>query len=327
MSPTGKKRSVWILALLMAMTVVTTLLGPSAAGKLRATVHWAFAPLGDAGMYLTTRVKRLTQPPPRIEPDRAERLVERNEILQRQVRFLESQLRRTQQTMRSGRGVFSKYFDPRSGVPVQCVAARVVAADSMPYGWTRIVNAGHRRGATNGAFVTQRRLLTDRAEPMGDNQLVLGASALAGRIMESGPFTARLQLVTDAGFEIRSQVHRVIDPRRPRVIQAGDQMVQLTAANDAPIDVMAFGDGAVGLIVPEVRKVHNIRVGDVLQVRPDIGALPAPVQIGRVVEVVDDARHAGMVQLHVRPAVDFPSLRDVFIVVPTAGKLQSKGGR
>jgi cell shape-determining protein MreC len=327
MPPAGKNHTVWLLVVLMAISVATTLLGPSAAGKLRAMVHWAFAPLGDAGMYLTTNVKKLTQPRPHVEPDRAETILEENEALRRKVQYLESQLLQAQRTLQGGRGVFSRLFHPSRAVPVRLIPARVVAGDSMPYGWTRIVNAGTRRDAVRGAYVTQRRVQTDRAEPLGENHPVLSTAGLVGRIVESGPFTARVQMVTDAGFDVRSEVHRVIDPQNPRMIQAGDQMVRLQPSNNAPIDATAFGDGAAGLIVPEVRKVHNIRPGDVLQVRPDVGALPAPALIGTVTDVVDDAEHAGMVRLIVRPAVDLPSLRDVYIVVPSADRLEKKGGR
>jgi len=327
MASTGKNHTVWILIVLTSISVATTLLGPSVAEKLRSMVHWAFAPLGDAGMYLTTGVKRLTQPQPHVEPNRAEQLLEDNEVLHRRVQYLESQLRQTHRTIRGGRGVFSRLFHPSEAVPVRLVPARVVAGDSMPYGWTRIINAGDRRDAVRGAYVTQRRAQTDRAEPLGVNHPVLCTEGLAGRILESGPFTARVQLVVDSGFEVRSQIRRVIDPQNPRLIQAGDQLVRLSDDNNEPIDVVAFGDGAAGLIVPEVRKVHNIHPGDVLQVRPDVGALPAPALIGTVVNVSDDAEHVGMVRLYVRPAVDLPSLRDVYIVVPTADKLVKEGGQ
>lgn len=327
MSSAGKNHIVWILVVLMAISVATTLLGPSAAGKLRAMVHWAFAPLGDAGMYLTTNVKQLTRPRTIVKQDRAEQLLEDNEALRRKVQYLESELHRATQTLQSGRGVFSRLFRPSRAVPVRLVPARVVAGDSMPYGWTRILNTGRRNDAEKGAFVLQCRVQTDRAEPFGKKYPVLSTAGLVGRIIESGPFTARVQFVIDAGFDVRGQIHRVIDPRNPRLIQANDQLVRLRDANNVPVDVTAFGDGAVGLVVPEVRKVHSIRPGDVLQVRPDVGALPAPAIIGTVTDVLDDAEHAGMVQLRVRPAVDFPSLREVFVVVPKADKLTRKGGR
>lgn len=329
MPPTGNKsRSAWILAILLAIAGVTTLLGPAAAGRMRAMVHWAFAPLGDAGMYLTARVKQATLPTPPLEPRRAEQLRDENEALRRQVLYLESRLRQTQEILQGAKGVFSRYFHPAADVPVQLIPARVVAGDSLPYGWTRILNVGQRRGATPGTCVTQRKILTDRTVGIGENHPVLSTAGLVGRILESGPFTARVQLVTDAGFETLAQIRRVIDPRNPRLIQSGDQMVRLDESNNAPIDVVAFGDGATGLTVPEVRKVHDIRPGDVLQVRPD-AALPAPVLIGTIAEVLDDAAHVGMASLRVRPAVDLPSLREVYVVVPAFdnGKTAPKGER
>jgi cell shape-determining protein MreC len=321
-----KSTSGWVLALLMALAVVTTLLGPAAAGRLRATVHWAFAPLGDVGMYLTTTVKHSTRPSPNLTREQAEHLREQNDELRRKLQTVETEALYWKRVAQNGRVIFSELFGPRRDAPVRLIAARVVIGDSMPYGWTRIVNVGRRQGAADGMYVTQRRLLTDRSETLPANLAVLSGTTVVGRLLESGPFTARLQMVVDRGFQTPAQVLRVIDPAQPRLVLHQDQTTRLMEDINEPIEVVAFGDGSPLLFVPEVRKTHGIQAGDILQMRPYVGALPEPVEIGRVTHVMDDAKNAGMVELKIKPSADLPSLRDVYIVVPKLDRLQPQGG-
>ncbi len=313
-----------LLAVLMLAACVTSLLGPKTAGKLRSMVHWAFAPLGDAGMYLTTRIKQSTAVTVDISPDQARRLKKTNRELLRRINTLETEVMNWKRATWNGKGIYSSLFGPSSDTPVRLIPAFVVGADSMPYGWTRIINEGEKSGAGVNMYVTQRRIRTDRSKKLPTNLAVLSGTALAGRLTETGAFTARVQLITDAGFEIPSQVRRVLDRR---IVQDGDRMVPLEREINTPIKVRAFGDGANGLIVTEVRKVHNIRPGDVLQTRPDTGSLPVAVDIGTVEKVSDDPQHAGMVRLHVTPVVDLPAMYEVYIVVPGMARLGSEGRR
>ena len=316
-----------LLAVLMLASCVTSLLGPKTAGKLRSMVHWAFAPLGDAGMYLTTRIKQSTAVTVDISPDQARRLKKTNRELLRRINTLETEVMNWKRATWNGKGIYSSLFGPSSDTPVRLIPAFVVGADSMPYGWTRIINAGKKQGAEVNMYVTQRRIRTDRSKKLPTNLAVLSGTALAGRLTETGAFTARVQLITDAGFEISAQVRRVLNRKKPRLIRAGASMVQLKREINTPIEVRAFGDGANGLIVTEVRKVHNIRPGDVLQTRPDTGSLPVAVDIGTVEKVSDDPQHAGMVRLHVTPVVDLPAMYEVYIVVPGMARLGSEGRR
>ena len=315
------------LAVLLLASVVMTFLSPATAGKLRSMVHWAFAPMGDAGMYLTTKVKETTRPRETVTPEQAQQYKMENEDLNRQVRFLVARLKETNAGIAAGKTVISNLYGFRRDVPVRLIPARVVSGDSLPYGWTRLLNAGQKQSARPGQIVTTHFLSTDREETLPKNLSVLSGQALAGRLIESAPFTSRLQLLTDRGFTTTAQVKRIVNYSNPRTIQYRDRLARLNERINVPIEVIAVGDGGEGLIVHEVKKVHNVREGDKLQTRPDSPVLPVAVEIGTVTKVLDDPKHPGMVTLHVAPTADMPTLRDVFIVVPAVPGRNDKGGK
>ncbi len=315
------------LGVLLLASVIMTFLSPATAGRVRSMLHWAFAPMGDAGMYLTTRVKKSTRPTEPVTADQAKQYKTENEILNRQVRFLVSKLTVMNDQIVGSKTTISNLYGFHRDIPVRLIPGRVVSGDSLPYGWTRLLNAGEKQSAQPGQAVTTRILTTDREEKLPENLAVLSSQSLVGRLTESAAFTSRLQLVTDRGFTTTSQIARVIDPRNPRTVQHIDRLQTLTPLINRPVEVIAVGDGAGGLIVREVKKVHNIREGDKLQTRPDSPGLPVAVEIGTVSKVFDDPKHPGMMTLHVTPTSDLPALREVFIVVPKAGQSNSNGGR
>lgn len=309
-----------LAGVLMLAAGVLALLGPDAAVQLRSMCHWALAPLGDAGMYLTTSLKGQTRPAVDLTDEQAAALVRENEQLRSVVTTQREYLRRINRELQGGgrafRNVFSHAFGPNADVPVRLVAARAVATDSLPYGWTRVLNAGSRDHVQGGMLATQRLLLTDREKSLPENLAVLADSALIGRIIEAGAFTARLQLITDAGFATRAHVARVIDPGNPRQVQVNDRRQPLTPQINFAVEAYARGNGTGEMVCDPIPAVHNIRPGDVLQTRGDQALLPVPVAIGRVAAVEDDPEHAGMVIVRVAPLADLPAVRNVYIVVP-----------
>ncbi len=315
---------------LMLAAGVLALLGPDAADQLRSMVDWALAPLGDAGMYLTASVKHRTRPAPELTDAQAAALADENERLRGIVTTQREYLRQLAAQLHGGsrtyRRVFSAAFGPDADVPVRLVPARAVATDSLPYGWTRVLNAGSNDGVDGGMLATQRLILTDRRKQLPPNLAVLGDSALVGRIMESGAFTARLQLVTDANFSSRVHIARVIDPSSPREVQVDARRVTLTPQINYAIEAYARGNGAGLLVCDPIPAVHNVRPGDILQTRGRDALLPVPVVMARVTEVSDDPEHAGMVIVTAKPLADLASLRDVYIIVPRIRRPQSQQG-
>jgi cell shape-determining protein MreC len=319
-----------VAGIFMLGSAVLALLGPDAAAQLRSMVHWALAPLGDAGMYLTASVKRGTSPTPELTEAEVAEVAAENERLRAIVTTQREWLRRLNARVRGGEGtykrIFSRAFGPDEDIPVRLVAARTVATDSLPYGWTRVLNAGANDGVEDDMLATQRLLLTDRSKQLPPNLAVLSGAALVGRVLETGAFTARLQLVTDRAFAMRCHVGRVIDPANPRQVQIRARMMPLTPRINYPVEAYVHGDGASGLVCDPIPAVHNIKPGDIIQTRGDEALLPAAVVIGRVSEVENDPEHPGMVIVHARPLADLASLRDVYICVPRIRRPADRGG-
>lgn len=305
-----------ILTLLMAFSLAGALY-PPLVRPMRVAMQWLVTPLGDGLMYMTTAFNsRLAESiAPGIAPEDARRLQRENEGLRNRLLALEQQwqLRRQQES-----AMESLLYGPMHDFPCELIAARVVAADAMPYSGTRVINAGRRHGADAGMRVC--RVITDRSKALPPNLAAITASALAGRITESGAFTARLQLVTDANFTIRARIRRIIDPAKPRVIRvlmegrAAEET--LSEANNKPIETPVSGDGTGELIVPDVSKYHNIQPGDYLVTCGDEAFLPAEIGIGRVTRVVDNAKYKGMTTVYAKPLADLSTLRDVYVVLP-----------
>jgi cell shape-determining protein MreC len=165
--------------------------------------------------------------------------------------------------------------------------------------------------------VLARLLLTDRAKEMPPNLAVMSTSALVGRIESAGPFTARLLLLSDPSFTIRARILRRIDPARTRWVKvltkgaAADE--PLTEQNNAPVPVLAAGDGAGGLVA-DATTYANILPGDRLVTADDDPYLRREVRIGVVEEVVVRPENHQQVVVRVRPLEDLAALRDVYIL-------------
>lgn len=309
-----------LLVILMLLSLVTTLLGPAAAGVMRGPAMFVTAKLGDSLMYVTTTVRSevdsLTADT--ITQDEARRLKQANEGLQGQVNTLSAQLTDRLEQLRKIQQLKTLAFGPVEDIPCELIPARVVAGDSQVYGDSRLINT---RSTRAGLPVTTRQLLTDRSKAIQPARLAalclppnleaISSAALAGRIVESGAFSARLQLVTDRDFEIGARIRRRIALDHPDPSRR-----ELSDANIGLITVTARGDGRDGLTVADVKESDNVLSGDWLVTRSDDALLPAQIRIGEVVSVEGNPKKAGFVNLKVRPYVDVDSLREVFVVVP-----------
>lgn len=322
-----------VLAVLLMLSAVLTLLGASAGSRIRGMFHWALVPLGDAGTYLSTRFSKLTAPRADVSPHEATELAEDNEALLERNAALEAYLLRQEQMLRGGEEIYSRVFSaqfgPQTNVPVRLIGASVVAADALPYGLTRLVNAGNRQDVRDGLFVVKgahRLVVTDRSKRLPENLDVLCGSGLVGRVEESMEYSARVRLVSDAGFKIDAQIQRVVDPDRPRLIRRGASEEVLTPQNNSVVgDIYACGDGRGGMVATEVPAYHNILPGDLVLTSGSRSSLPMSVNIGRVTKVAPGA--AGFVTLSIQPDADLPSLREVYIVVPLWEAGRGKGDK
>lgn len=310
-----------VLALMLALSVATSLIGPRLARPLRSTASLLLAPIGDGPMYAVTELGRklAADTGNAVSPEEAKALRQENDYLARLAAYWQYErdsYRRRAELLAN----FQKMYGPAQDLACELIPARVVAGDALPYGQTRLVSPGARQGVRGGSMVTTRDLLTQRSKALPPRLAVVESNALVGRVADSGAFTASLQLLTDPGFKIRGRIRRVITGRNPRQITALEnnlpRKTTLTQANNDPIEVTANGDGTPRLIVKHVKEYDNVLPGDLLVTDTEAEGLPTEIYVGKVAEVAPDTKDSRRVTVYVEPAGDLANLRDVFILSP-----------
>jgi cell shape-determining protein MreC len=321
-----------LLIALICVSLAVSLLGPTASMYLRRLTGWAFAPFGDAGMYVVSVVDEsadeLTARP--LSGSEARRLRRRVEALQSQLENYRAALDDvTTRHRQKGRVLGALYRSQRKlfgavkpeEFPWELVSARIVGTDSLPYGSGRMLSAGQAAGVTDGTKVTTRVVLTNRSKAMvGEKLATISSEALAGEVIDSWAFGARLRLVTDRSFAVNALIRRVVDPNDPRtvtVVEEGNASKQKLTAGHPRVMVRAVGDGADGLVCHDVPEIHNVQPGDKLYTQESLYYLPARVRIGRVDRVERQLKNPSFVTVHVKPWADLQMLRNVYVVVPT----------
>ena len=310
-----------LLAILLALSVVGSVMGPQVARPLREAAGSFLSPLSDVPMWAVTRIGSRVSAPgqERITADEAARLRRRIDELQRTVaslRYLAELHRARGEDLAN----FQRMYGPTQDLACELIPARVVAAGSLPYDDTRMLARGSRRKIREGAAVTTRQLITNRSKALPPLLSVVNASFLVGRVTVSGAFTARLQLLTDRDFEIYARIRRVISSRPRDMVTVTDgklpRTAPLTPASNDPIEVIARGDGARYMVVRDVEEQHKVQEGDLLVTTTEHGDVPTEIHIGEVIEVRTDAKDARRVTLIVKPHADLENIRDVYIVSP-----------
>lgn len=314
-----------VLVALMLAAVVLSLLRGLAADPLRRIAGYALAPVGDAGMYLSTSLKSQLRQigGGGLTPEQADELRERIAALERQLISVESRNVRLHHFLETSRIISDMYAPTTSVLADRLIPARVVAGDALPYGQTRLGNAGRLAGVEPGSWVTTRLVLTDRAKALQKDLAAITPQALVGRTTEeTGAFTARIRLVTDRAFGMGATIKRKVDGRTIITDQDGSAVeARLTEDNNARIPVWVEGDGAGGMVVSEVTAYHNVQPGDWLMTTGDDHMLPIAIPIGRVEKVEPNPDDPQVVTLRVRASAELTALRDVYIIAPPPGRM------
>ncbi len=322
-----------ILVFLLVLSVASTLIGPRLGRVLRPPMQSVLAPLTDGPTYLGTmfRAKLGEMTAKRFSQDEARQLAAENQALGGVTDALRAELEKTRSELARIQQLDHLLFGHLNDIPCELVSARVVGSDSLSYGQTRTVSI---RKASNGLPVTTRLLATDRSKALPKLSQALtpvsyleqvAQTALVGRLIESGEFTARLQLVTDRGFVIRARIQRRIDPSNPRVVI--DNGVRTTLVTELPqlVEIEVKGNGSDSMLASNVKDEYNIQAGDLLVTCNDDVMLPAQVRIGEVAEK-RPASKGGFVDLRIKPLADLDGLRDVYVVVPRGGPVERREG-
>ncbi|MBI5723699.1 MAG: rod shape-determining protein MreC [Planctomycetes bacterium] len=326
-----------VLMILLTASGITTLVGSGFSSRLRGLASLPLAPLGDGGMYLSAsvreRMKELASE--QVSQEQARELKNTCEELRDTVISLEAgneELRRRLEELQALRPGGSEKPASRSFAPLEydyeLIPAHVIMADSLPYSHGRLVNPKRSGAIAPGMPVAARRLITDRLKNIPSGLPVINTMQLVGRIIESGPFTARMQLVTDRDFRsVPARIIRIIDPHNPRQVIINSAIQTLTEDINRPISVIVDGDGADGMTISDVPHDHQVRPGDRLATSGKDLALPAAIPIGTVTDVKGDPKNPSCVIIKVRPLMDLSAIRDVYIVwTPGSNPVAEKSG-
>jgi len=319
-----------LLAVLLLCSLAMSLAGSGAARPLRHATHFALAPLGDALMYASTSLAgtMTAEPVAKLSAADARKLIDENAELRKQVDLWQATSEYYwRQNIRLEN--FKQMYGWVGDVSCELIPAHVVGTGSLAYDQTRVLSPGSQQGVEAGDLVASRDrrtsvdVATSRSKVLPDKLAVVTSSSLVGRVVDSGAFTARVQLVTDKDFQMSGRIRRLYVPGRSRTITTEGpqpQTTQLTEKNNAPIDVLITGDGAGMVVVPGVKAYHNVLPGDYLWARATEQNIPMEIYVGQVVKVEPspDMKDAHRVRVYVRPHEDLAAVRDVFIISPVA---------
>lgn len=316
-----------LLAVLLSFSLGMSLAGSRVSLPLRHATQFALAPLGDAPMYAASKLRaRLNrQAEPRLSDEQAEQVQAENRYLRRLSDHWQAQsevFERQAQRLAN----FQRMYGPTADLGCELIPAHVVGAGSLPYDRTRVLSSGGGQGIKSGDAVTMREVATNRSKALPPKLAVVNESSLVGRIVDSGAFTARLQLVTDREFKINGRIRRVIVPGRMRTVTVTEgslpSTTQLEPKNNTPIEVLAVGDGADMVVAPDVKAYHNVLPGDQLWASAEKEYLPVDIYIGKVEKVELNEKDSRRVTVYVRPPADVADVRDVFIISPLTAQPQ-----
>ncbi len=322
-----------VLQGLLALSVVSCFALPRGPDRPRELLAPLLAPISHSGLYVCDAIGRNigdllhddcdTQTVREIlranGPLRDHLLAEMDRSTRRRLAVCEQMIADQQQQLnavRRTRGMLGETF------PCKLLPATVIGEGATVWDDAALLRTSSR--PTPGAPVTTRGLLINRPTAIPENVAALSESALVGRIVSSGAWTAHLQLITDPDFSARGLVVRLFYPDRQRLITVeqpeGERTLMVRRPlqrSDEPIPVSLFGRRH-DLVTAAVPARHGIEPGDWVITSGRDGFLPMNIRIGtvRTVEpVADSPKH---VRLRIDPEADLEDLRRVTIVQPLA---------
>jgi cell shape-determining protein MreC len=294
------------------LAVIAMSLGPTGERRVRSSMRDMSRPGLVLGTWLQARSQSLdmtrwpwtterSQPPAVAESSSAA-----DEQLLQELRQLRFELAAERQT----RADFERSLGPikttsQNAKPdVRRIPARVFAADdeaSAPGGV--ILASGTTDGIQAGRIAVQPlRLAVDDGQVLTAHATVLAGAAVVGRTDEVGGWTATVLPVTDPGF----RAHVTIVSVASDGYRLGENGV-------------LEGDGQGGCIVKYVPSTASVSAGDHVYSFDPTGRIPQPLYFGQIdrAELRDAAPHWS---IHLQPAADPSSLREVHVLVPETAK-------
>lgn len=308
-----------VVAALLGLSLLSCLLAPTGGRRLRTAAATLLAPLSHAGTSVILRVRQnvddLTAE--QLTEQQARAALEENRALRAQALAYEQIIADQSEQLRRLE-FWREILPPEEQFPCALIPAAVIGGDATVYRGSRLLQPALEVRA--GAAVTTLGLAVGQDKAIPPGYAVLGSTALAGRIVESGGWVARMQTVLDADFVIEAQVKRMIaDPDNPRTIE--DERLRIARPlqpDDPMVPVTVGGLGKEHLATRHaVPAFYNFRAGDMVVTRGD-STLPACIIIGTVSAVRPERSDPNHVWLDVTPAVDLRTLREAYVVQPWA---------
>jgi rod shape-determining protein MreC len=216
------------------------------------------------------------------------RVHEENGRLQERVTFMERQLQERQELAREAERL-REILQLRKELPMDTVAAEVIAREGTP--WSRTITLD--KGSAEGVRL---------------NAAVISATGVVGRVIAVGPNASRVQLILDgqAGVGVRIERSRVTG------ILVGQPGMSTGATGD--------------LVMKYVPSLADVVVGDVVVTSGLDRLYPVGLVVGRVRAVT---RGAGLFkEILVTPSAQFNTVEEVMIVrAPLADDTVTQGVR
>ncbi|MFP8967071.1 rod shape-determining protein MreC [Pokkaliibacter sp. CJK22405] len=198
---------------------------------------------------------------------------EENDKLRTQVLFLERQVQKMAATTAENIRL-RELLNASRRLDEKVLLADLIGVNPDPFQHQIVLN----KGSNDGVFV---------------GQAVLDAGGIMGQVVEVGPYTSRVLLITDASHAIPVQVNR------------------------NGLRAVAFGEGVPGVISLEhVPDTADIKSGDLL-ISSGLGdRFPYGYPVGIVTEVVHDPGEP-FALVRVKPSAQLDRSRHVLLVFPT----------
>ncbi len=192
------------------------------------------------------------------------------------------------------------------------IPARVVARDPAAQRGALVIGRGASGGVTPGDGVVSRVFIDHGAdEGIEVGFAVLARESLLGRVEQVSPYVSRVRLLTDPDSRLRVQVGRIMGERFSAVpypcTMRGVGGGRMRIA-DVPEKYLAPGDAGTAA------RDDQIRPGDLVATAADEPGLPAPLAVGRVVDIVREPPKRLVASIEVVPLVDANAQSDVFVV-------------
>jgi cell shape-determining protein MreC len=192
------------------------------------------------------------------------------------------------------------------GAQGRLVPAQVLGEDLLTWRDSAWIDVGGNHRIAEGAAVVSRSLQIAAPEPgaMRDGLAVLLGESLVGWVRGVGTHSARVQLLSDPGSKMKVRIGRI----RGGQFEGPEFFFWLVGAGE--------GEMRVGDVAREQVSKGIVAVGDLVLSDPMLGALPAPMVVGKVVAIGADRENPLLAILNVASTVNLTRLQRVYVYDP-----------